>query len=299
MIGGDEFQGMVFTDEDDFPFVFEGHCYAVADHRLDLAEAPVGTVAVAHQGAHLKERMCHGRKARPMTDPTHLHPGVPGVAVTSGAFTPGDDLMAEQRLSGLIVARLCHDLVGPVGAVSNGIDLLRETSSAGVISDEDLALVTQSNQRSADLLRLLRLAFGTASGDEHGIERAALVDDLATVLGTRRLHLAAIGREGPNLPAGAARITALMALAGKLTAGVAGTMELVFSPDAALPVRLSVIGEKARLTPEMQAWLSGSLSPFPTSREVELAVLPRVVAAAGGRIEASDDGAGSVVIVVQ
>ena len=31
----------------------------------------------------------------------------------------------------LVCSRLCHDLVGPVGAAANGIELLRETMGSG------------------------------------------------------------------------------------------------------------------------------------------------------------------------
>ena len=34
--------------------------------------------------------------------------------------------MTDTELAGLVCARLCHDLVNPIGAVLNGTDLIQE-----------------------------------------------------------------------------------------------------------------------------------------------------------------------------
>ncbi len=39
--------------------------------------------------------------------------------------------MTENALAGLVCARICHDLSSPVGALVNGIDLIRELAPGG------------------------------------------------------------------------------------------------------------------------------------------------------------------------
>lgn len=205
----------------------------------------------------------------------------------------------DTALAGLVGARLCHDLVGPVGAITNGLDLMAETVAAGALSAEDLALVTQSTTRAADLLRALRIAFGQTGSGGQPVPRERLLEDLRKVTVTRRVHLAALCEEGPPLPGEIAQVAALLVLCGRLVVGIAGTLELVFSLDAPLPLRLSIEGQKATLSDDMRAWLSGAVDPMPTSREVEFAILPRVVRAAGGVVDCEDDGAGRVVLQVR
>lgn len=81
-----------------------------------------------------------------------------------------DDPALQLRVIELLAARLCHDLVSPVSAVNNGLELLSE---AGTQADElgldALALAIESGQRAAGLLKAYRVAYGTgASGLEGG-----------------------------------------------------------------------------------------------------------------------------------
>src|SRR5262249_44543435 len=74
----------------------------------------------------------------------------------------------------LLASRLCHDLVGPVGAIGNGLELLAEESAR--FAGETVALVTRSAERTAALLALFRSAVGAAGGQPgFGLADAQLV----------------------------------------------------------------------------------------------------------------------------
>src|SRR5262245_17633483 len=62
----------------------------------------------------------------------------------------------------LLCSRLCHDLIGPIAAVANGLELIEEGDPA--TQPEALALCQQSAQRATGLLQLFRSAFGSAGG---------------------------------------------------------------------------------------------------------------------------------------
>lgn len=62
------------------------------------------------------------------------------------------------QLAALMCSRLCHDLVGPIGAVSNGAELLEE-ADAELASDAH-ALIAKSAGQAVRRLRFYRLAFG-------------------------------------------------------------------------------------------------------------------------------------------
>ena len=61
------------------------------------------------------------------------------------------------RLAGLICSRLCHDLVGPAGAVANGLELLADAGSEG----EALKLTRHSSAQLIRRLAFFRRAYGT------------------------------------------------------------------------------------------------------------------------------------------
>ncbi|MCB1397723.1 MAG: hypothetical protein H6898_09285 [Rhodobacter sp.] len=62
----------------------------------------------------------------------------------------------------LVGSRLCHDLVSPLGAIGNGVELLQMVQSPG----PEIALIDQAVQAAQARLRLYRLAFGAASAGQ-------------------------------------------------------------------------------------------------------------------------------------
>ena len=66
-------------------------------------------------------------------------------------------------LAALLCSRLCHDLLSPVGALSNGIELLADENDPS-IRKQCMDLLEQSAKTSTDKLKFFRLAFGAAGG---------------------------------------------------------------------------------------------------------------------------------------
>src|ERR1041385_5169807 len=86
-------------------------------------------------------------------------------------------------LAALLCSRVCHDLISPVGAVVNGLEVLEEGK------DEEtrtfaLDLIKKSAQQASTRLQFCRLAFGAAGsagaaidlGDAQGVARGFLED---------------------------------------------------------------------------------------------------------------------------
>ncbi len=66
-------------------------------------------------------------------------------------------------LASLLCSRLCHDLMSPVGALNNGIELLADETDPDM-RDKCLELLADSARASANKLKFFRLAFGAAGG---------------------------------------------------------------------------------------------------------------------------------------
>jgi histidine phosphotransferase ChpT len=79
--------------------------------------------------------------------------------------------MNAPDLSSLISTRICHDLVNPIGAISNGIELMEELQSN---DSPEFGLITDSIASANAKLGFFRIAFGEArEGSELPIGLAA------------------------------------------------------------------------------------------------------------------------------
>src|ERR1700745_1215714 len=66
-------------------------------------------------------------------------------------------------LASLLCSRLCHDLMSPIGALNNGIELLADETDPDM-REKCLELLSDSARASANKLKFFRLAFGAAGG---------------------------------------------------------------------------------------------------------------------------------------
>ena len=69
----------------------------------------------------------------------------------------------QPDLAALLGSRLCHDLIGPIGAIGNGVELL---TLAGTGTSEEIALITQSVTTLNARIRFFRVAYGIARADQ-------------------------------------------------------------------------------------------------------------------------------------
>ncbi|RDC59245.1 hypothetical protein HME9302_00432 [Alteripontixanthobacter maritimus] len=67
------------------------------------------------------------------------------------------------ELASQLCSRLCHDLLSPVGALNNGLELLADEKDPDMRA-RCFELLEQSARTSADKLKFFRLAFGAAGG---------------------------------------------------------------------------------------------------------------------------------------
>lgn len=71
--------------------------------------------------------------------------------------------MKELDFAALLCSRLCHDLISPVGAISNGIEILSDEEDE-MMRAEVMKLLELSAGQTSNRLKFYRLAFGAAGG---------------------------------------------------------------------------------------------------------------------------------------
>lgn len=84
-----------------------------------------------------------------------------------------------QALAALIAGKLCHDFISPAGAISSGLDLLKDPSAEDM-RDDAMSLIEASARKMVALVAFARVAFGAATSAERfsGAELGALVAGL-------------------------------------------------------------------------------------------------------------------------
>lgn len=71
---------------------------------------------------------------------------------------------SDFKLTELLSSRLCHELIGPLAAVNNGLELLSEGDPSLV--NETLGLVRRSAGAAGRRLQFYRVAYGRAAGPD-------------------------------------------------------------------------------------------------------------------------------------
>jgi len=111
----------------------------------------------------------------------------------------------------LLCSRLCHDLLSPVGALNNGLELLADEHDPEM-RQRCLELLAESAKASANKLKFFRLAFGAAGGFGETIdtrEARAAIEGLFAA--NHRVELGWL-IEDPTLPKGGIKVLLNLAL---------------------------------------------------------------------------------------
>jgi histidine phosphotransferase ChpT len=90
-------------------------------------------------------------------------------------------MISQTDLAAMLCSRLCHDMLSPVGALANGLELLADEQDPQMRA-RCMELLEQSARISTDKLKFFRLAFGAAGGFGEAIpidEARSVVEALA------------------------------------------------------------------------------------------------------------------------
>jgi histidine phosphotransferase ChpT len=190
----------------------------------------------------------------------------------------------DLRVLELLAARLCHDLIGPLSAIANGIELLADDD--GGFAREALALLEDSSRKAGHRLQFYRFAWGFAGGGLTGPPPHALAGDFfadgavvcdygaavqALPLAEQKLACALLAVAGEGLPRGGRLV---------LDLGTAG-------------LEIDAAGEGGGLSPETVAALALATLPAALTSRTVGAYFTGVLAASIGRrlaVENRDGG---------
>ena len=159
----------------------------------------------------------------------------------------------------LLISRLCHDIISPVGAIKSGLELLTEFGEDA--AGETMALLTSSSEASAAKLRFFRIAYGMTRADVSFDEAAELAQ--ALVAGPRT-QVDWPGERRPSVATSAGGAVKLL-LNIVLLAGEAlprgGVIAITAAADGpAVHIQVTATAAEARLLPDLRASIDGTAS---------------------------------------
>jgi histidine phosphotransferase ChpT len=192
-------------------------------------------------------------------------------------------------LASLLCSRLCHDLMSPVGALNNGIELLADETDPEM-REKCLELLADSARASANKLKFFRLAFGAAGGFSEEIDTHEAEAALEGLFGAeRRVELGWVVQD-EKLPKGAIKLLLNLALlagdalvrGGRLDVGAEGA-------NAKIELAVRAEGPRILLDPVLRDTLvtgggGGAIEP----RAAGAWLAHNLASEAGGSIQLSD-----------
>jgi histidine phosphotransferase ChpT len=190
----------------------------------------------------------------------------------------------DARLLEIICARLCHDLVGPVSAIGNGVELVTEFGED--MRGEALALIAQSASEASRRLQFFRIAFGSAAGaDGRSIPLAeARTRAVALPLGGRVSLDWPESQAGadPDLGRAALKLLLNLFLIAVDAAAGTGTVRVRVGGTAGVLFEVIADGARATLGDEVRQALEGRLTAAEATPRTAVAILACVLAAEAG-----------------
>jgi len=189
----------------------------------------------------------------------------------------------------LLCSRLCHDLLSPVGALNNGLELLADEQDPDMRA-RCLELLTESARASANKLKFFRLAFGSAGGFGETVDtREAQVAIQGLFADNHRLEIGWMV-ESATLPKPAIKALLNLALIGGDALIRGGRLDIgAEETDGVVEMVVRAEGQRIVLDPELRTALAGEItSDGLTPRAAAAALVAELVNQHGGAVRISD-----------
>ena len=197
--------------------------------------------------------------------------------------------MNATDLASLLCSRLCHDLLSPVGAMNNGLELMADEQDPAM-RERCIELLNESARASANKLKFFRLAFGAAGGFGATIDTREAHNALAGLFGTEKnIELGWIVA-GDAMPKGAVKLLLNLALIAGDALVRGGQLDVGAERDGTtLEIVIRAEGPRILLDPSLRETLTrGSAGGMVEPRAAGAWLAHALANEAGGEIRLSD-----------
>ena len=163
----------------------------------------------------------------------------------------------DLKIAALVSSRLCHDLISPVGAICNGLEILKDEQD-GEMRAHALSLIEASAEQASARLQYARIAFGAAGSAGSEIE---LGDALALTQNILRRGKVALDwrLENKMVPKDMVKLLLNLVLIAIDCIPRGGTLSVTGDLAAGRPYEVEARGVKARLNNDVKQALFETL----------------------------------------
>jgi histidine phosphotransferase ChpT len=179
------------------------------------------------------------------------------------------------NIAALIGSRICHDLISPIGAINNGLELLNMSGGA---PGPEMDLIHESVENASARIRFFRIAFGAAG--EQMMGRSEVVSILKDLMEGGRLSVA-WGPMDPQ-PRANVRLAFLALLCMENAIPYGGRIEISADDDQWL-----LHGRADKLNVDAPLWQVLATRELPADlrpAQVQFALLPLIASDLGRRV---------------
>lgn len=200
--------------------------------------------------------------------------------------------LSATDFASLLCSRLCHDLLSPIGALNNGLELLADETDPAM-RQRCLELLSESAKASASKLKFFRLAFGAAGGFGDSVDAREAQAAVSGLFGdNHRVQVGWLVNE-PSLPKGAVKVLLNLALIAGDALVRGGQLDIgAEAIDDHVEIVVRAEGQRIILDDELRQALEGSGGEAPvTPRSAAAHLVRALVTEAGGSLQISEPGA--------
>lgn len=175
----------------------------------------------------------------------------------------------QPDLAALVGSRICHDLISPIGAIGNGVELLALTDGD---TGAEMELINESVQNASARIKYFRIAYGAASEDQL-VSRAEVLSILAAIARGGRINY--IWQIEGDQPRRLVRCALLMLQAIESALPLGGDVQITLDGHSWV-----LRAEGPRLAVDQELWnnlLSPQVGFHYTAAQVQFALLPGVL----------------------
>ncbi len=194
-------------------------------------------------------------------------------------------------LAALIASRVCHDIISPVGAINNGLEVLAEEGQSEDMREFAMELIQKSARQASAKLQFARLAFGAAGsagasidlGDAETVAKGFMANEKADLVWTATRVL---------MPKNFVKLLLNLILIAGHAIPRGGVVEVAVTGAAEAPTfTLACKGTNARIPANVEDALAGRLDEhLPDAHSVQPIYAGLLAKAAGMVVRVTKDG---------
>ncbi|HWE74675.1 MAG TPA: histidine phosphotransferase family protein [Stellaceae bacterium] len=200
-------------------------------------------------------------------------------------------VMVELRVMELLNARLCHELISPVGAINNGVELVAEEDADADFQRDAMKLIASSAKTAGQRLNFYRFAYGSGRGSTGKDASTGLLEG-----GKVKLDWDA---SASALPLEWQRLAGNMVVIAAEILPRGGTLR-VAAGEGGKGIVVNAAGDSVNLTPELRAAIGEKADiDALTARTVHGYYTARVAESLDTKLDLTEPSAGKVTLTAK